>query len=139
MIMGPGGNPRGEIAKSLFQMGNFRLHSGQCSNFKIDCDLLTIQDIHTLARIIANEFNFGWVIGVPEGGYRIATALQKYTKIGNTNLLIVDDVLTTWNSMEEIRMKYLMDCGSDIIGVVIFARGICPDWITPIFRMMETV
>lgn len=45
--------------------------------------------------------------------------------------VIVDDVLTTGESMEEMRLHY----SSRTIGVVLFARGKCPDWVTPIFSL----
>jgi orotate phosphoribosyltransferase len=48
--------------------------------------------------------------------------------------LIVDDVLTTGKSMEEMRKKH-----SNVltIGVVLFARGKCPKWVEPIFNMWD--
>jgi hypothetical protein len=50
--------------------------------------------------------------------------------------LIVDDVLTTGASMEAARAKLWP--GSLPLGVVIFARGPCPDWVWPIFRLDPT-
>jgi len=49
------------------------------------------------------------------------------------NLLIVDDVLTTGSSMEEVRKEMGTYYQSE--GFVLFARGECPDWITPLFQM----
>ena len=47
------------------------------------------------------------------------------------DMLIVDDVLTTGASMEHERAR----CSGRTIGVVLFARGPCPEWIHPVFRM----
>ena len=125
---------------SLFQSGNFTLHSGQQSDFKIDCDTLTDEDWETLAAIIAKRREFREVIGVPQGGIPLARALEKYAQpsmIGRYGLpiLIVDDVLTTGASMEEVRLKRRDTQVDRFIGVVVFARGSCPNWITPIFQM----
>ena len=115
----------------LFQLGDFILHSGQKGHFKIDCDALTELDIKTLGYIIAKEFRFSKVVGVPTGGTRLAEACEMWTKQYGP-LLIVDDVLTTGASMEEEKVKhpYL-----HVIGVVLFARGPCPSWVHPLFDM----
>ena len=67
--------------------------------------------------------------GVPTGGTRLADALGPYKTDEGVDL-IVDDVLSTGASMEEARKQFL-----DPIGVVIFARGQCPDWVYPVFEM----
>jgi len=118
---------------NLFRFGDFNLNSGRSSFFKIDCDALTDEDIETLAFIIQKEFRFSKVVGIPTGGTRIAEALEQWRKVYGP-LLIVDDVLTTGGSMEREKEKYPEDI---IIGVVIFARGECPEWIHPIFDMCE--
>lgn len=76
---------------------------------------------------------YGKVIGVPRGGLRLAAALLPYERLGYP-LLIVDDVLTTGISMQEMRDRFPLE---EAIGVVIFARGQCPDWIRPIFTVSE--
>jgi len=116
---------------NLFKLGDFILHSGQKGHFKIDCDALTELDLKTLADIIAKEFRFSKVVGIPTGGTKFAEACEVWTK-QHGPLLIVDDVLTTGASMEEEKEKhpYL-----HVIGVVIFARGACPSWVHPIFDM----
>lgn len=118
---------------SLFMLGDFKLHSGRYSRFKIDCDALTEADWDTLAFIGMEKL--GWpdfyaVLSVPRGGDRFAVALEKYKKNYGT-VLLVDDVLTTGQSIEAHRrqspaIKY---------GLVVFARGECPSWVTPIFQM----
>jgi orotate phosphoribosyltransferase len=124
----------------LFQRGDFTLHSGDKSSFKIDCDYLGYDDIEALAELIASKFYFTYVYGVPRGGLRLAEALQKYCEEEYTShLLIVDDVLTTGASMEDFKNKILATCEPNCVqGIVIFDRStyaVRPAWITPIFRM----
>lgn len=116
-----------ETAK-LFSAGDFTLHSGLPSAWKIDCDALTDSDISTIARMLCDLLPpFGSVEGVPRGGLRLASALADHRSKGP--LLIVDDVLTTGGSMERHRN------GRDAIGAVIFARGKCAPWIIPLFSI----
>lgn len=112
---------------ALIVAKSFVSHSGLNLDFKIDCDALSDADIAALAAIIARRVEFGSVLGIPRGGLRLAKALEPYASVGPR--LIVDDVLTTGASMEAARMS-----DADI-GVVIFARGPCPDWVTPVFRV----
>jgi len=121
---------------NLFQLQETVLNSGQVSDFKIECDALTDADIECLAAIIGKNIIFRNVVGVPTGGDRIAAALKKYEKPEFEYLptLIIDDVLTTGNSMEKMKVE-LKNVSPDIIGVVLFARGECPDWVFPLFSM----
>ena len=121
---------------NLFQFGDFTLNSGAKSSWKIECDALTDEDIAGLAEMISLAVGgFSDVIGVPRGGLKLAKALQKYKK-SYYPTLIVDDVLTTGGSME--RMKKSL--GNFVfIGAVIFARGKCPAWITPLFQMPDCI
>lgn len=113
---------------TLFQQGNFNLHSGVKSWLKIDCDALTNEDLDTIAHLLIFRLpEFGSVEGVPTGGLRLAKALESYITTGP--LLIVDDVLTSGGSMEEHRN------GRDAIGSVIFARRQPARWIVPLFQM----
>ncbi len=118
---------------SIFIRQNITLHSGKPSDFKIECDGLSDEDINTLAFLIAKQITFGKVVGVPSGGLRLAEALKQYHTPSSENTLIADDVLTTGGSMEEMRKKV----EGKSVGVVIFARGKCPSWIMPMFQMME--
>lgn len=131
---------------NLFEQGNFILHSGQKTNFKIECDALTDKDIKTLALLISERYVFGKVFGVPRGGTRLANALQTHCNLHHTAYsLIVDDVITTGTSMEKYRQVLAQRpaelnevddyVAPEFIGVVLFARGVCPYWITPIFQM----
>jgi len=121
----------GEGVNNLFQLGNFKSHSGETLPWKIDCDALVLQDWTCLARMIAEEVGaFGRLEGVPKGGLDLMEALRFHRhQYLSGPLLIVDDVLTTGRSMEEQR------AGRDAIGAVVFARGPCPSWVTPLFQM----
>lgn len=116
---------------SLFIKENIILHSGEQSDFKIECDALTDEDLECLAYLVSKRFDFFRVKGVPTGGERFAQKLEMYESDESENILLVDDVLTTGNSMEDCKKQSL----GEIKGVVIFARGKCPAWVTPIFQM----
>lgn len=121
----------------LFEKKNFILHSGEESNFKIECDALTDGDLETLAYIVSKKFNFNGVYGIPTGGKRFAKTLKKYVNKKAMDYLIVDDVLTTGTSMIEAAEKFRGE--APLIGVVIFSRSkyTIPRWIHPIFNMYE--
>ncbi len=120
---------------SLFQKQEIVLHSGIPSDFKIDCDDLSYADVETLCYLISQKFQFYSVFGVPSGGLKFADCLKKYCLCDPSYpTLIVDDVLTTGGSMN----GFLKQSGRKDVnyqGVVIFARGKCPNWVTPIFQM----
>jgi len=115
----------------MLRWGEFVSNAGHRLPFKIELDELTDADWDCLARMVAGEFAFSTVEGVPTGGLRFAEALQKYVSPPRVNvLLLVDDVLTTGGSMERQR------AGRDAMGVVVFARSKpVPSWIIPIFRL----
>lgn len=124
---------------SLFQQGNFKLHSGTTTNWKIECDALDDQDWQTIAMLIARQhLSFSRVTGVPTGGLKLAEALQPYTKHYSPDHLIVDDVYTTGTSMNKMR-EMLKAPGVIYFGAVVFSRApiIAPDnqWIKPLFQM----
>ncbi len=122
----------------LFRCESFRSHSGLSLDFKIDCDALSNRDIACLARIIAKRQEFRHVHGIPRGGTRLAEVLREYSDPDSTNVLIVDDVLTTGRSMEEAKRKY-EPTGLSIVGWVIFARGRLPNWIYAVFELNEVL
>jgi hypothetical protein len=106
----------------------FTMHSGATADFKIECAALTDEEIETFALLISKRFKFGSVFGVPSGGNRIAGALRQYlSAIGPC--LVVDDVLTTGASINQFHRH------SSDIGVVLFARGPCPEWVHAIFQL----
>lgn len=115
----------------LFARGPHVLSSGLVSDFKIDCDALSDDDICCIAAIIAPLVSpFGEVEGVPRGGTRLALALAEHATKGG--LLIVDDVWTTGESMGRHRN------GRDARGAVIFARSKPHPWVIPLFQMAST-
>lgn len=119
----------------LFQVGAFALHSGDQSTWKIDCDALRKSDWLSLGlyvRCFIVDGPFCKVIGVPTGGTKLAEILKPF-ECGNPAFptLIVDDVLTSGGSMEEARRQV----EGPVKGVVVFARGECPDWVEPIFSV----
>lgn len=116
----------------LFNIGEFHLHSGFTSPFKIDCNTLSDEELTVLAEITARKHHFSRVIGIPSGGLRFAQALREYESSGP--VLIVDDILTTGKSMEMERNN-LYKQGYATVGVVIFSRGPTPQWVTALFTM----
>jgi hypoxanthine phosphoribosyltransferase len=127
---------------NLFMSGDFNLHSGGNSNIKIECDALTSEDWDTIARIISDKYDFKFVSGIPTGGDKLQEALAKYEdREGESNVvLIVDDVLTTGGSMVKYRdnLEHYFP-NYEYKGVVLFARGECPDWVEPIFKMWKGI
>lgn len=118
----------GRDVTDLFQIGDFTLASGAKSGWKIECDGISPDEWLALAKIASEILPpFGAVEGVPRGGIPFADALCSYATEGP--LLICEDVVTTGGSMERQR------AGRDAIGVAVFARWVCPSWVTPIFTM----
>lgn len=122
---------------SLFATGDFLLHSGERSSFKIDCDHLTSADWMALSLIIAERVGrFRGVYGVPTGGAVLAVCLQTAATNDRADpLLIVDDVYTTGQSMRDA-YAWATDGRQHIIGYVVFARRpVKEPWITALFTM----
>lgn len=121
---------------NLFQRGDFTLHSGEKSSFKIDCDALTEEDWSALAGLVRDRVpKFRSVWGVPTGGIRLAAQLIPYaTGKWNDPTLIVDDVYTTGASMREAHSWVLET--ENVVGVVVFARNvISEEWVSALFTM----
>lgn len=123
---------------SLFQQGDFKLHSGGVSKWKIECDALTDEDWKTLAVMMRQTIGpFSSVEGVPTGGLKLAEYLKPMCVENTYTHLIVDDVLTTGNSMEDLRKFRQLNYEGNlirIIGGVVFARGPCPNWVIALFK-----
>ncbi len=114
----------------LFQLGDFRLHSGDTSRYKIDCDALTDADLATCAALLALRVPpFGTVDPIPRGGNRLAEAMRRYANPTVDLRLVVDDVLTSGGSMT----KAMWLRQSPTWGAVIFARGAIPERVSALF------
>ena len=122
---------------NLFQYKKFTLHSGGTSYFKIEFDALSDEDYKTFAKILSKKVKFKEVYGIPRGGIPFENAFLEYKTNDNNNLLIVDDVFTTGGSMEEAKKQFLDKGFDEILGVVVFARNKCPNWINPIFELQK--
>lgn len=119
---------------ALFEQGDFTLHSGGKSKYRINCERLTDGDIEMVAARLAETLPpFHGVQGIPQGGLRLAKALEAYIVKGADSFVIADDVWTTGASMAALR-KMIEDDHQFVWGVVIFRRGLnneCPSWVFP--------
>lgn len=125
---------------SLFKLGDFVSHSGRILDWKIDCDALTNEDWEALAYIARHDLDtrFKGVIGIPTGGSQFAKSLSQYCSDDpELPYLIVDDVLTTGQSMIEARRKVRIELPNigKIHGLVVFTRGLGPAWVTSMFSV----
>jgi hypothetical protein len=122
---------------SLFAPGDFAPHSGDKSRWKICCDALTDDDWAALAVMLRERLPpFGPVVGVPRGGLKLAAALLPHSSKDCPTVLVVDDVLTTGGGVEEVRARIASSLTNPIVGAVVFARGLCPPWVYPLFQML---
>ena len=124
----------------LFQSVDFKSHSGLDLSWKIECDALSDSEWFTIKKMII-EYTppFREAVGVPEGGIKLGSLLNEHAT-GNEEdpVCIVDDVLTTGESMEYFLSQYqrnrrLMPFMA--IGWVVFVRGPCPHWVSALFQM----
>ena len=138
----------------LFQSVDFKSSAGLDLKWKIECDAISDDEWKCIATMIMERTRpFKNVVGIPRGGIKLAQELDKYsTGYYRDPVCIVDDVLTTGNSMkkcrEEIEKNRLNDEETKVvepkikydpmlsgpIGWVVFARGECPRWINPLFQ-----
>ena len=141
----------------LFQYGEFKASSGEMLGWKIEVDALTDGAIKALAQLIVKRYQFDHAYSVPRGGDRLAASIVAvynhsfYVSVNGKKLatprtrpvydrvLLVDDVLTTGRSMDDMRDIYRdhLGPGIEIQGVVIFNRnpGLMPWWIDSIFNL----
>ena len=90
---------------------------------------------------------FREAVGIPEGGVKLGDLLNEHAT-GNEEdpVCIVDDVLTTGESMEYFLSQYQRSGNGKsgfnrrlmpymAIGWVVFARGPCPHWVSALFQM----
>jgi orotate phosphoribosyltransferase len=121
----------------LFEIGDFILHSGQRTNFRINCDVLTAEVWRAIAAFAAPIIgDFTQIHSIPRGGDALANAMQPYANFAPTprsvTVLICDDVLTTGASMKKAQNMY-PDVRTK--GLVLYARGPAPNWIKVVFTL----
>ena len=124
--------------KNLFQSLNFKSHSGLNLSWKIVMDALTDPEWFTIKKMIMEITPpFREAVGIPRGGVKLGDLLNEHaTGKEEDPICIVDDVLTTGESMEHFLSQYQRNRRSfTAIGWVVFARTRCPDWVTPLFQM----
>lgn len=119
----------------MFNLGDFMSHSGKYLSWKIECDDLSPADLDCFAYLVSRFMPFNEVIGVPQGGIRLAKALEHLVTPSAPFTLLVDDVFTTGASLLQARYALgrrgvVMDF---VRGVVLFARRPPPEWITAVF------
>lgn len=122
--------------QNFIQIGEFPLHSGGVSYFKLECDKFTQTDWEALAFIASKRWRFRSVHGIPTGGMRLAAAMRQYeTHDSRDPVMIVDDVLTSGGSLTQARAMYNAD--DFIIGYVAIARRPTLPWVVPFFQVTE--
>ena len=122
---------------NLFQSVDFISHSGLELKWKIECDALSDPEWFTISQMIMEiSVPFKEAIGIPKGGTKLGSLLNQYgTGKRKDPILLVDDVLTTGESMKQFKTKRSWRYPSDYIGWVVFARNECPDWVTALFQI----
>ena len=121
----------------LFKSVDFKSHSGLELKWKIECDALSDPEWFTISQMIMEITSpFKEAIGIPRGGTKLGNLLNQYgTGKKEDPILLVDDVLTTGESMKEFKTKRTWRNPADYIGWVVFARIKTPKWITALFQM----
>ena len=122
----------------LFKSINFKSHSGLNLSWKIECDVLSDPEWVTISKMIMELTPpFREAVGIPRGGIKLAALLNEFAT-GNEKdpICIVDDVLTTGESMEYFLEQYQRNRKPFTpIGWVVFARVSTPDWVNALFQM----
>lgn len=115
---------------TIFNYGNYTLPSGGRSRWKLDLSELNDEEWVEIADIAIRCLPlFGSVESVPTGGDKLANILHAHRRKDHPNILIVEDVITTGQSMELIR-----DGRDDAVGLAVFSRmNPPPPWVTPLF------
>ena len=122
----------------LFQSIDFKSHSGLDLSWKIEMDALSDPEWFTIKKMIMELTPpFKEVVGIPTGGTKLGDLLNEHgTGKDEDPICIVDDVLTTGESMEYFLTQYQRNRKPfTAIGWVVFARGQCPGWVTSLFQM----
>ena len=122
----------------LFQSIDFKSHSGLDLSWKIEMDALSDPEWFTIKKMIMELTPpFKEAVGIPQGGIKLGNLLNEHgTGKEEDPICIVDDVLTTGESMEYFLTQYQRNRRPfTAIGWVVFARGQCPGWVTSLFQM----
>ena len=122
----------------LFQSIDFTSHSGLDLSWKIEMDALSDPEWFTIKKMIMELTPpFKEAVGIPTGGSKLGDLLNEHgTGKEEDPICIVDDVLTTGESMEYFLTQYQRNRRPfTAIGWVVFARGQCPGWVTSLFQM----
>ena len=122
----------------LFQSIDFTSHSGLDLSWKIEMDALSDPEWFTIKKMIMELTPpFKEAVGIPTGGSKLGNLLNEHgTGKEEDPICIVDDVLTTGESMEYFLTQYQRNRKPfTAIGWVVFARGQCPGWVTSLFQM----
>lgn len=121
-------------ATPVFQLRRTTLSSGLVSGWKLNFERFDQPSVWCFAAQIARRAGaFGRVEGVPTGGEELARCLARWIQPTSDVLLIVDDVLTTGESIRQQRN------GRRATGWVVFDRsaefGIeRPGWVRALWR-----
>ena len=124
----------------LFQSIDFTSHSGLDLSWKIEMDVLSDSEWFTIKKMIIELTPpFKEAVGIPQGGIKLGDLLNEHgTGKEEDPICIVDDVLTTGESMEYFLTQYQRNRRPfTVIGWVVFARGQCPGWVTSLFQMPD--
>ena len=122
----------------LFQSIDFKSHSGLDLSWKIEMDALSDPEWFTVKKMIMEITPpFKEAVGIPQGGTKLGDLLNEHgTGKDEDPICIVDDVLTTGESMEYFLTQYQRNRKPfTAIGWVVFARSQCPGWVTALFQM----
>ena len=122
----------------LFKSINFKSHSGLNLSWKIECNALSDPEWFTISKMIMELTPpFREALGIPRGGVKLGDLLNEHAT-GNEKdpICIVDDVLTTGESMEDFLTQYQRNRRPfTVMGWVVFARDRCPPWVAALFQM----
>lgn len=129
---------------NLFNLGWYQLHSGERSDFKIDCDALSEADLAAIAGYMVKHLlpDYSRVIWIPSGGFRLSRHFERFRKPiinGVGSVLIVDDVMTTGASFtKQLEQIGGGVAGESVWGACIFSRcapDAAPKWVVPLFQI----
>ncbi len=121
----------------LFQTTDFKSHSGLDLSWKIECDALQDGEWFTLSKMIMElSPPFSKAVGIPRGGVKLGDLLNIHGTGKRTDpICIVDDVITTGESMNDFKRTKHWREPTEYIGWVVFARTTPPDWVNVLFQM----